>query len=79
VEHTLFKTGDADASAQIKDRNGEVVLNYCRVCGGVEAELPTDCCGRKMNPNERVQVQEGELNFIGRQWFNPKRAAGASC
>ena len=37
--HDLYKTGDADAPRQIKDRNGEVVLDMCRVCGRAEAEL----------------------------------------
>lgn len=39
--HDLFKTGDADAPEQVKDRNGEVVLAMCRKCGKAESELPT--------------------------------------
>jgi hypothetical protein len=38
-EHDLYKTGDPDAPEQIKDRNGVVVLNCCRVCGKAEVEL----------------------------------------
>ncbi len=38
-EHVLYKTGDLDAPFQIKDRNGEVVLNMCRKCRKAEAEL----------------------------------------
>lgn len=37
--HELYKTGDADAPEQIKDRNGEVVLDQCRHCGRAGAEL----------------------------------------
>lgn len=37
--HQFYKTGDADAPAQIKDRNGAVVLQCCRCCGLAEAEL----------------------------------------
>lgn len=37
--HELYKTGDADAPEQIKDRNGEVVLDQCRHCRRAEAEL----------------------------------------
>lgn len=37
--HELYKTGDADAPEQIKDRNGEVVLDQCRYCRRAESEL----------------------------------------
>jgi len=43
MEHDLFKTGDADAPEQIKDRNGHVALSCCRRCGGVEVELSGPC------------------------------------
>lgn len=39
--HILYKTGDADAPNSIKDRNGEVVLDLCRLCGRAETELDT--------------------------------------
>ena len=42
-EHELYKTGDSDAPEQIKDRNGEVVLNLCRRCGRGEVELSGPC------------------------------------
>jgi NTP pyrophosphatase (non-canonical NTP hydrolase) len=37
--HELYKTGDADAPEQVKDRNGEVVLDQCRHCGRAESQL----------------------------------------
>lgn len=37
--HELYKTGDADAPEQVKDRNGEVVLDQCRYCRRAESEL----------------------------------------
>lgn len=37
--HELYKTGDADAPEQIKDRNGEVVLDQCRYCRRAESQL----------------------------------------
>lgn len=42
--HTLYVTGDSDAPEQIKDRNGEVVLAQCRVCGAAEIELDLKEC-----------------------------------
>ena len=42
-KHDLYKTGDEDTPKSIQDRNGEVVLNLCRICGKGEAELIEDC------------------------------------
>lgn len=42
--HDLVRTGDADSFAAIQDRNGEVVLAYCRRCGKGEGELTADNC-----------------------------------
>lgn len=43
--HVLYKTGDRFIPVQIKDRNGEVVLKLCKVCGKAENELNnTECC-----------------------------------
>lgn len=39
LSHELYKTGDADAPEQVKDRNGEVVLDQCRHCGRAESQL----------------------------------------
>ena len=36
--HVLYKTGDADAPNSIV-RDGEVVLDLCRLCGKAECEL----------------------------------------
>lgn len=43
--HSLYNTGDSDAPEQIKDRNGEVVLQSCRKCGQAEADLQPECPG----------------------------------
>jgi len=43
MKHNLIKTGDNDSFPQIQDRNGEVVLSYCRVCKKGEAELDEEC------------------------------------
>lgn len=43
VGHVLYKTGDKGAPDQIKDRNGEVVLAMCKICGKAEIELDQPC------------------------------------
>lgn len=49
--HELYKTGDPDVPRQIVDRNGEVVLGCCRICGLAEVELLTApyCHPRKLD------------------------------
>lgn len=42
-EHRLYTTSDADRPREICDRNGEVVLGLCKVCGRAEAELDKPC------------------------------------
>jgi hypothetical protein len=42
-QHDFYKTGDYDAPAEIKDRNGDVVLQMCRVCHTAEAGLAEFC------------------------------------
>ena len=41
--HILYRDGDADAPASIRDRNGAVVLDLCRCCGKAEGELNGLC------------------------------------
>lgn len=43
LDHDLYKTGDADAPEQIKDRNGDVVLSLCRRCGKGGIDLSEGC------------------------------------
>lgn len=44
--HSLYETSDPDAPDAIKDRNGEVVLSLCAVCGAAESELNQSCEAR---------------------------------
>lgn len=41
--HTLYKTNDPEAPATISDRNGEVILSLCKVCGKAAGELGEPC------------------------------------
>lgn len=46
--HVLYKREDKDAPEQIKDRNGDIVLDMCRICGRAESEL-TEPCGPRLD------------------------------
>ncbi|MEY2152254.1 hypothetical protein AB7849_15220 [Rhodanobacter sp. 115] len=41
--HVLYEKGDKDAPDSIKDRNGDITLGLCKVCGRGEAELVEPC------------------------------------
>lgn len=45
--HVLFTDEDNDAPKAICDRNGNVVLGLCKLCGKGEAELSEPCPGKK--------------------------------
>jgi hypothetical protein len=46
--HRLYETGDIDTPLSVQDRNGEVVLALCRVCGQAEADfMPPQCPGEQ--------------------------------
>lgn len=63
MEHDLYKTGEKDAPNGILDRNNEVVLSECKVCGGAEAALPANCPGRRLTSDELDQIMAGSLDF----------------
>ena len=43
MEHKLYTNADKDAPDVIKDRNGQVALDLCKICGKAEAELIEKC------------------------------------
>jgi len=51
MEHKLYEAFDKDAPSSIKDRNGEVVLALCKVCGLAEYQLDEnpECKGERGN------------------------------
>jgi len=50
-QHVLFTRDDADAPDCIKDRNGDIALGLCRICGKGEAEL-AESCAINTNPEQ---------------------------
>lgn len=43
-------------------------LLHCKVCGGGEGSLPTECPGSKMTGAQEDAVYAGTLNFVGGIW-----------
>ena len=43
-------------------------LAHCKVCGGAEGSLPTECPGVRMCPEQEARVQAGFDDFINGAW-----------
>lgn len=43
-------------------------LKHCKICGGAEGSLPTDCPGVKMTPEQDDAVYQGLLDYTGGAW-----------
>lgn len=44
-------------------------LKHCRVCGGAEGSLPTDCPGFRMHPKIEEAVYAQALDFRQGAWL----------
>lgn len=42
-KHYLYKDGDNNVPSTLLDRNGQIVLSMCRICGKAEGELSESC------------------------------------
>lgn len=60
VAHVLYRNGDNDIPASICDRDGQVVLSMCKVCGKAEIELSEPC-----EKTPAPQEQDGTLTNEG--------------
>ena len=44
-------------------------LAFCTVCKGGEGSLTTECCGRKITPDEEEHIYDiGDLDFVNGKW-----------
>jgi len=55
-----------------KECNGCMIchggLALCKVCGGVEGALTTDCCGYMLDDTVLAKIYKGELDFRNYSW-----------
>jgi hypothetical protein len=69
MNHVLYNTGDNDAPDVIKDGNGEVALGLCRVCGGGECALATECPEELVTAQDSDLICNGELDYKDGCWI----------
>jgi len=72
MDHVLFTDADKDRPDVICDRNGQVVLGLCKICGKGESQLEEPCTPEEeahtVGPVAWVDVvdtHEGPYNFNG--------------
>lgn len=70
MQHKLYETGDHGVPSAIIDRNGDVVLDLCKICGGAEAAMPTDCPERWMTGQQLDEVAAGTLDYRCGKWVS---------
>jgi len=69
MKHVLFKTGDKGVPDAIMDRNGEVVLGLCRICGLAEIELSQPCAPGCQWP--LCDLDQRKADFCRRECIDP--------
>ena len=56
----------ADCTCEEENNRGECMecqLAVCKVCGGAEGSLTTDCCGEKCSTKELEEIYNDGLNY----------------
>lgn len=67
TEHTLH--GPSDHPPGDSDNCQACILSLCKVCGGAEASLPTECPGERMTIFAEDNVEDGKLDYRRGEWW----------
>lgn len=72
MEHDFYTSKDIEPDdnwGQLNIVDGG--LSLCKVCGGLEGGLPTNCPGERMAMETQDKVYRGEIDFIESEgWIN---------
>jgi hypothetical protein len=72
VKHDFYTSKDIGPDDEWGQRNiidGGLAL--CKICGGLEGALTTDCPGEKLSFDQDKKVYLGEIDFVeGKGWVN---------
>jgi hypothetical protein len=72
VKHDFYTSKDIsihDSWGQLNIVDGG--LSLCKVCGGLEGALTTDCPGVRMPHDTEKSVYEGEIDYLeGKGWVH---------
>lgn len=52
---------------ELYDREDE--LAHCKVCGGAEGTLPSECPGRRLTETEEASVWAGRMDYRRAKWW----------
>jgi len=77
MKHVLKTSKDCDKEDCPGCNICEGGLVLCKVCGGAEGSLPTDCPGVKMTTEQDEAVYVGILNYAKGYWWEKLRSGWA--
>ena len=52
--------------------NNEYGLAHCKVCGGAEGSLPTDCPKVQITEEQDADIYSGKIDFKDGEWVELK-------
>lgn len=64
--YTSKDIGPHDTWGQLNIVDGG--LSHCKICGGLEGSLTTDCPGEMLSYEQDQKVYKGEVDFVNGQW-----------
>jgi hypothetical protein len=67
--HILYTNKDKDAPDSIKDRNGDVVLDLCKICGKAESDLDKPCKSSRELAISWWNKEGREQEILAMQYF----------
>lgn len=66
---TTADGGERVGRHELHDRDDD--LTHCKVCGGAESSLPTECPGSRMTEAQESSVTAGTLDYRAGRWASP--------
>ncbi|MEW6115633.1 MAG: hypothetical protein AB1553_01875 [Nitrospirota bacterium] len=67
-EHQFITPAECDCGGTGHCNICDGGLAICKICGGAEGSLPTECPGEKMIAHQDEAVYAGKLDFFNGQW-----------
>jgi hypothetical protein len=72
VQLTHEDTGDTCEERSALPECSLCQLFFCKLCGGVEGSLATECPGVRITEQQQDDIYAGKLDFVGGEWREKK-------
>lgn len=68
VQHNYFTPKECDCDKEGGCNICDGALTVCKVCGGAEGSLASECPGYRVHPDVLDAVYSGQIDFKGGLW-----------